>query len=57
MQGRRVGAEAWLLAGGGARLTSEPASVIIEKTVGSDLTVDTVLTLLEGAASPGFIWN
>ena len=52
-----MGAEAWLLAGAGARLTSEPASVIIEKTVGSDLTVDTVLTLLEGAASPGFIWN
>ena len=52
-----MGAEAWLLAGAGARLTSEPASVIIEKTVGSDLTVDAVLTLLEGAASPGFIWN
>lgn len=51
-----MGAEAWLVTGAGARLTSEPASVLTENTVGSDLTADTVFTLTsEGAASPGFI--
>ena len=56
-QERRVGAELWLVAGARLTSTSEPASVLTENKVGSDLTADTEFTLASEGAASLVVWN
>ena len=56
-QERRVGAVFWLVAGLRLTSTSEPASVLTENKVGSDLATDTVFTLASEGVASLVVWN
>ena len=56
-QERRVGAVLWLVAGLRLTSTSEPASVLTENKVGSDLATDTVFTLASEGVASLVVWN